>query len=362
MRTIVLVKEYLIKSFHKTQLLLGFCFLIYFYACERQSPLVEFSGNSWGTTYTIKIVTEESSSFDFSRLKIGIDSIFISIDNQMSTYKVNSEISLFNMLPKDGAINISSGFVNVIQRSIYWSGITSGAFDITVFPAVLNWREGRKDREYKEIWAPPTDLDVIMEMEKIGYDKLNLNGNTLIKRIKGQMIDVNAIAKGWGVDQIFRYLKFEGFLSFMVEIGGEVRTIGKNNIGKNWRIGIDKPIEGQRPGESIYKVISLKNKSMATSGNYRDFYEYEGLQYSHIIDPTSGKTIQNNILSVTVTAPNCLDADVLATALNVMSFTQGLKLIESLKGYEALWIIKEDESFKSVASSGMPISTYKRDN
>ena len=170
------------------------------------------------------------------------------------------------------------------------------------------------------------------------------------------MIDLNAIAKGWGVDQLFEYMRDAGMKNFMVEIGGEVRTIGKNNKGSHWKIGIDKPMIGTVPGEQIYSVVSVSNQAMATSGNYRNFKEYDNVTYSHIINPRTGRPTQSNIASVTVVAPNCMDADALATALNVMEVEEGLELIESLDGFEAFWIIKENEELRSVPSSGMPIA------
>jgi thiamine biosynthesis lipoprotein len=314
------------------------------------------SGSAWGTNYSIKIVSDPNIPIDILKFKSSIDSIIIDIDNQMSTYKINSEISLFNSLPRNAAINISPGFSEVIKRSIYWSELTSGSFDITVFPAVINWRQGKNDREYEDIWEPPTDLEIIMSMDKIGYEKIKLSDRTLIKSVKGQMIDVNAIAKGWGVDRIFDYLQVNGITRFMVEIGGEIRVSGLNNKGQKWKIGIDKPEMQNQPGEKIYKVVALKDQSMATSGNYRNFFEYDGIKYSHIIDPRNGKSIVSDISSVTVVAPSCLDADVLATALSVMSYSDGLNLIDSLEGYEALWIITQgDKNFKAEATSGMPI-------
>ena len=355
MLTIVLAKLFLLLNNLKAQLLLGFLFLFNFTGCDRKDPVVDFTGNTWGTTYSIRLVSGKSSNINRTLIQSGVDSIFISIDDQMSTYKINSEISLFNQMQKNAAINISPDFANVINRSIHLSELTSGSIDITIFPAVLVWRRGRNDRKYKDIWEPPTDLDIIMEMEKVGFDKLKLNGLTLVKIKRGQMIDVNSIAKGWGVDQLYKYLKSNGFTQFMVEIGGEVRTYGKNNRGKSWKIGIDRPKPGLRPGEDIYAIASLKDQAMATSGNYRNYFEYDGVKYSHIIDPRNGKPTQSNIASVTVIAPNCMDADALATALNVMDVKEGKALVESLDGIEAFWITKEKGHVRSVATSGMPI-------
>jgi thiamine biosynthesis lipoprotein len=243
-----------------------------------------------------------------------------------------------------------------LKRAIYWGEITKGAFDVSVLPSILLWRKGKPDREYPDQWEPPTDLESVMEMVKVDFKKINLNRNNLIKSFLDQMIDLNAIAKGWGVDQLFEYMRDAGMKNFMVEIGGEVRTIGKNNKGSHWKIGIDKPMIGTVPGEQIYSVVSVSNQAMATSGNYRNFKEYDNVTYSHIINPRTGRPTQSNIASVTVVAPNCMDADALATALNVMEVEEGLELVESLDGFEAFWIIKENEELRSVPSSGMPIA------
>ncbi len=352
-----LAKPKSIQKFMKAQLLLGFLFLIGLNGCERTVPYFDIKGNTMGTTYTIRIVNVGGSAIQGDLLQAGIDSILYAIDDQMSTYKMNSEISLFNQMPENAVINISAGFEEVIRRSIYWGEVTSGAFDISVLPSVLLWRQGELDREYEDVWEPPTDLDVVLRLMKVGYEKINLNQRNLVKAFKGQMIDVNAIAKGWGVDQLYDFLIENGLNRFMVEIGGEVRTIGKNNKGKLWRIGIDTPTAGSMPGEDIYAITSLKDQAMATSGNYRNFYEFEGALYSHIVDPRTGAALQSNIASVTVIGPNCMDADALATALNVMTVDEGKTLVESLEGFEAYWIINEgEEELSSVASSGMPIN------
>ncbi|MDP6610893.1 MAG: FAD:protein FMN transferase [Candidatus Marinimicrobia bacterium] len=309
-----------------------------------------------GTTYLIRIVPDSDLSIKGEMLKPGIDSILSVVDRQMSTYRLDSEISFFNKLRSGVSLIISEGFATVLNRAVYWGEKTQGALDVTVLPSVLLWRSGKRDREYLDQWEPPTDYEVEVEMVKVGYGKINLNRSNLIKSHNGQMIDLNAIAKGWGVDQLFEYIRIVGMKNFMVEIGGEVRTLGKNNKGKNWQIGIDRPMFGTMPGEDIHTVVSVSNQAMATSGNYRNFKEYYNVRYSHIIDPRTGRPTQSNIASVTVVAPNCMDADALATALNVMEVEEGLELVESLDRFEAFWIIKEGEGqFKSMASSGMPI-------
>ncbi|MBC8345340.1 MAG: FAD:protein FMN transferase [Candidatus Marinimicrobia bacterium] len=339
----------------KARHVLGFLILSLILSCARPIRYIEIHGNTMGTTYSIRIVPNAESSIHPETIQIAIDSILADIDVQMSTYRLDSEISIFNQLKKDEATQVSEAFATVLKRAIYWGEITNGAFDVSILPSVLLWRKGKPDREYPEQWEPPTDLESVMEMVKVGFDKINLSENNLRKSYPGQMIDLNAIAKGWGVDQLFIYIRNAGMKNFMVEIGGEVRTLGNNNKGSDWKIGIDKPMVGTIPGEEIYSVVSVSNQAMATSGNYRNFQEFNNVQYSHIIDPRTGQPTRSNIASVTVIASTCMDADALATALNVMGIEKGKRLVESLNGYEAFWILKENEQLKSAASLGMPI-------
>ena len=336
--------------------MLGFLFIAWFLGCSQPKQYIEIHGKTMGTSYSIRIVPSIDLQINKEEIQFGLDSLLTEIDRQMSTYRLDSEISIFNSLNKNEAIHISDEFAIVLKRAIYWGEITKGAFDVSVLPSILLWRKGKPDREYPDQWEPPTDLESVMEMVKVDFKKINLNQNNLIKSFLDQMIDLNAIAKGWGVDQLFEYMRDAGMKNFMVEIGGEVRTIGKNNKGSHWKIGIDKPMIGTVPGEQIYSVVSVSNQAMATSGNYRNFKEYENVPYSHIINPRTGRPTQSNIASVTVVAPNCMDADALATALNVMEVEEGLELVESLDGFEAFWIIKENEELRSVPSSGMPIA------
>ena len=336
--------------------MLGFLFIAWFLGCSQPKQYIEIHGKTMGTSYSIRIVPSIDLQINKEEIQFGLDSLLSEIDRQMSTYRLDSEISIFNSLNKNEAIHISDEFAIVLKRAIYWGEITKGAFDVSVLPSILLWRKGKPDREYPDQWEPPTDLESVMEMVKVDFKKINLNRNNLIKSFLDQMIDLNAIAKGWGVDQLFEYMRDAGMKNFMVEIGGEVRTIGKNNKGSHWKIGIDKPMIGTVPGEQIYSVVSISNQAMATSGNYRNFKEYENVPYSHIINPRTGRPTQSNIASVTVVAPNCMDADALATALNVMEVEEGLELVESLDGFEAFWIIKENEELRSVPSSGMPIA------
>lgn len=354
----------MIVSVNKTQLIFfqvrGFlCLLILasLFGCSSPKKYLDIAGPAMGTSYTIRLVPQRGLIPEMNQIKTQVDSILNSINQQMSTYVANSEISLFNKIPTNSAIVISHEFKQVINRSLHWSNLSKGAFDISSLPLSSTWKKGKADREYDEVWQPPTDLEITLAKDRVGYDKIKLAQNSLIKSQKGQELDVNAIAKGWGVDRLFNFIKSIGYQNFMIEIGGEVRVLGKNNRGKAWRIGIDSPKPSIQPGEKIIAVVPIINKAMATSGNYRNFYEFDSSKFSHIIDPRSGYAIESNISSVTVVAATCMDADAIATALNVMSLESGKELVESLDEVEAYWVINKNEQFQTVQSSGMKVDS-----
>ena len=355
MHTIVLVNIFQFVNYTRfLQLLVVAAFPIFF-GCNSQKTYINITGPAMGSTYTIRLVPQRGIRVEPQQIKTNIDSLLDVLNQQMSTYVMNSEISLFNRMPVNSAILISEDFRTVVQRSIHWSNLTDGAFDISAMPIVTTWKTGKADREDLNVWMPPTDLEVTIAKSKIGYQKIKFVSKSLIKTYKDQQLDVNAIAKGWGVDKLFFYIQSLGYNNFMVEIGGEVRISGKNNRGRSWQIGIDLPEPNLQPGEKIYAVIPIQDKAMATSGNYRDFYVYNSKKYSHIINPITAMAVESNIASVTVLAENCMDADALATALNIMSLDEGLELVESLKDVEALWIINKENGFESVLSSKMKI-------
>ena len=336
-----------------SQIVLGILVLFFGIGCSQNKEYVEFTGKTMGTMYNIRIVPDQNMNWKLEEAQIKIDSILLEIDQQMSTYKWNSEISLFNQAKINEKIKISSGFQKVLEQALYWGKKTNGALDISVMPSILTWRKGFVD-SFESEWKPPLINDIVSAKDKVDYAKVLLRGNILIKVIDGQMIDLSAIAKGWGVDQLFELFWNLGVTNLMVEVGGEVRTMGTNIKNENWKIGIDTPILDTAPGENIFKVAVLDNQAIATSGNYRNFYTFNDKRFSHIIDPRTGYPVETNIVSVTVLGTNCMDADALATALSVLNFNEGKALIESLDGFEALWIIKEENDvLRSQSTSGM---------
>ncbi|NHZ84683.1 MAG: hypothetical protein GWP19_02245, partial [Planctomycetia bacterium] len=245
---------------------------------------------------------------------------------------------------------ISTDFYDVIIMAQKISRLTEGAFDITVGPIMKLWRFNRDLKQND--WQPPTNQEIEKVLQLVGFNNIAVGKNSIKKVNPNIKIDLNAIAKGYGVDVVFELLKDLGYTDILVEIGGEVRCSGYNNEGNYWKIGIDKPILDIMPGAELQAVISLDNKALATSGDYRNYFEYNGKLFSHMIDPVTGYPTQNNIASVSVTAPNCMTADALATALMVMG-KNGIELINSMDDVEAMIIIrKNDTEFSSVSSSG----------
>ena len=324
-----------------SQIVLGILVLFFGIGCSQNKEYVEFTGKTMGTMYNIRIVPDQNMNWKLEEAQIKIDSILLEIDQQMSTYKWNSEISLFNQAKINEKIKISSGFQKVLEQALYWGKKSKGALDISVMPSIVTWRKGFVD-SFESEWKPPLINDIVLAKDKVDYAKVLLRGDMLIKVIDGQMIDLSAIAKGWGVDQLFELFRNLDVTNLMVEVGGEVRTMGTNIKKEKWKIGIDMPIFDSAPGENIFKVAVLENQAIATSGNYRNFYTFNDKRFSHIIDPRTGYPVETNIASVTVLGPNSMDTDALATALSVLNFNEGKALIESLDGFEALWIIKEE--------------------
>ena len=195
-------------------------------------------------------------------------------------------------------------FIELYNKSLEINKETHGALDLTVGPLVNAWGFGPE----KKAIIDSAKIDSLLQY--VGMEKIRLDGRKLIKNLPGIKIDVNSIAQGYAVDIVYRYFEKLGTENFMVEIGGEVRTKGKNPSGDFWRIGVDKPVEGNNiAGENIQTIILLDNKAVTTSGNYRKFFEEDGRKYSHIIDPHTGYPYKNSLLSVTVIAKDALTAD-----------------------------------------------------
>lgn len=308
-------------------------------------PEVMLTGLTMGTTYTIKIAgpgVEERASATAQ----AVDALLQQVNNIFSTYIEDSELSRFNKSDGSVPFPLSNGLRRVIEISLEVSRQTGGAFDITVGPLVNAWGFG-PDTPAKL----PTDAEIAALRERIGYEKLTLENGTLRKARPDVYCDLSAVAKGYGVDCVARKLDELGIANYMVEIGGEVRTRGTHQAGTPWKIAIEKPVTGQRVVEHI---VPLSNLSMATSGDYRNFFDMDGRRYSHTINPSTGRPIEHRLASVSVLHPECAWADAYATALNVLGPEEGYALAERL-GLQALFIVRNDDgAFTERATRGFP--------
>ncbi|MFW6103823.1 MAG: FAD:protein FMN transferase, partial [Bacteroidota bacterium] len=287
---------------------LGLLFLLgWFTACtnlpgSRDKTYISLKGLTQGTLYMIKYSSADSIDYH-PRIK----EIFDEVDSSMSTYRDNSIISKINR--NDTSVRIDSYFKAVCETALKVSRMTDGAFDITVAPLVNAWGFGFTGPEEPDT----TKIDSLFEF--VGYETIRLDDGKIHKDDERTMIDMSAIAKGYTVDAIGEFLENRGVSDYLVEIGGEVTTKGKNPDGRDWRIGIDKPLSSSNIGHrELQAIINLNNRSVATSGNYRQFYVKDGVKYAHTINPKTGYPVRHNLLSVTVFADRCVFADALATA------------------------------------------------
>ncbi len=345
------------KQFLKVQLLLGFFTIsLCLTGCEPSEKAVTITGQTMGTTYTIKIIGEHGSPLIPSKLKNDIDSILVEVNRQMSTYLPESEISRFNRMKAGEDFTISHDFARVVECALTISEMTGGAFDITVKPILDIWGFGSSASPQNQSEEfPPPEL-IKQTLKSVGYTKLIVHETKLRKIDPDVTLDLNAIAKGFGVDKISEFCTQSGYNRYLIEIGGEVGCMGHNENNVPWRIGIDIPQLGSLPGQQIGAVVPLLNQAMATSGDYRNFFQFGDQIYSHVINPKTGYPVETKVASATVIAPTCMDADALATGLMVLGEEKGLALIESLNDVETLLIKREGkDKFRMVKSSGMRI-------
>ena len=310
----------------------------------KQEYLIQ--GRTMGTIYRVKVVS--ASAAVISGLKDRIERRLAEINASMSTYQKDSEISRFNQLQQaHQPIQISDDFYRVMTAAQTIYRLSRGAWDGTVNPLVDLWGFGRTGRR-RDV---PSEKEIKTLLPGIGFDNILIGPDrALAKKRVSITLDLSSIAKGYGVDQIAELIQKADIKDYLVEIGGEIYAAGRRPDGKLWRIGINRPRKDAGVAD-VYKIVDLDNQAFATSGDYRNFFEVDGIRYSHIIDPRTGFPVKNGVVSVSIIADNCTLADGLATAVMVMELEQGLHLINRLEGVEGLIIIeKPDGSLRSFAS------------
>lgn len=322
--------------------------LLFLTGCsEPVEKVVSHSGLTMGTSFTVKWVSNDSSSAQElnQRLPSEINQLLVNINNSMSTYQANSELTRINQLPAGSKVLLSHGLADVLQRALEISQQSSGAFDVTIGPLVNLWGFGPDGR----VINAPTESKITELMQQVGFNHIRLDNQAReLVKLKNVYIDLSAIAKGYGVDQIAQLLERYDLASYLVEIGGELRAKGLKPDNNHWKIAIEAPIAGDR---KIQRIIAVKDVGIATSGDYRNYFEQDGVRFSHTINPADGKPIRHRLASVTVLAQDCASADALATAMMVMG-AEKAEPFAIEQGVEALLIVKTDSGFREIMTPG----------
>jgi thiamine biosynthesis lipoprotein len=298
----------------------------------------EIQGTTYNITYEYRITDDLQSE---------IEDVLRDFDMSLSTYEPASVISRINR--NDPLVEADNLFIKVYNEARKVYEATGGAFDITVAPIVNAWGFG---------FTPGAEVDSSMIdslIQYVGMDKITLSGSKIIKDDPHIMLDVNAIAQGYSVDVVAEFLDSKKVENYLVEIGGELKCKGKNPKGADWKIGIDRPVEGNMiAGKELQAIVAIKTKSLATSGNYRKFYEKDGVKYAHSIDPSTGYPVLSRLLSATILADECITADAWATACMVMGLEKSKELLSSHPELEAYLVYSDEEgNYKVYATPGM---------
>ncbi|MCC6725057.1 MAG: FAD:protein FMN transferase [Saprospiraceae bacterium] len=345
----------MIQRLYFALLLVGF-----FASCQNDKTTHEYrtvEGKTMGTYF--KVTYQDSLNRDFFK---AIDSMLVQINHEISTYEPNSTISQFNKsatsfeLGMDfrayslclanpsqcGKVRNYHFYKNLVAARVA-NQQTNHAFDPTVMPLVNYWGFGYTPQKAVE---KVDSLKVDSLMQFVGFEKVaqaDSNGFVVLnKTLPGVQLDFGGTGQGYAIDAIAIFLELQGIKNYLVDIGGESRARGKNHKGEWWTIGVNTP-KPEAGLTEFTKVIKLENKSVSTSGNYRNFHEVNGSKYSHIIDPRTGYPRQSNLLSVSVFAENCLEPDALATSFMVLGLDKAYELASQMKGIEAMFIYSDEK-------------------
>jgi len=298
-------------------------------------------------TYFKVTVRSLPPSIHEDELKASIEKLLEKVNAQMSTYIPESEISRFNQYEKTDWFPVSSETALVVNEALKIHYLTQEAFDITIGPLVNLWGFGPPGRK-GEI---PNQEKVNIALKTVGSRHLQsrLNPPSLKKDIADLYLDLSGIAKGFGVDHLAEYLESIGITDFLVDIGGEMKTSGHKGNGLPWKIAIERPVIDK---QEIQKIINLTNHAVATSGDYRNYFEKDDQRYSHEINPKTGRPVQHRLASVTVLDSSCMRADALATALMVLGPQEGYRLAQREK-LAVLFIVKGKDGFFEKATPAL---------
>jgi thiamine biosynthesis lipoprotein len=309
-----------------------------------------WTGETMGTTYSIKLADSTLTQKQLAGLRTAVSGRLAELNRQMSHYRPDSEISRFNRNRSTDPFPVSESFATVARFAVELNRQSDGAFDPALAPLIDLWGFGPKGRRD----APPAEDDIRSALAVSGCRHLRVTDRgELQKDIPELELDLGAVVPGFGADEVARVIRSFGVSNLFVELGGEILAFGHNPDGGKWRVGIETPDAGRLPGSSIEAVLRVSGFAVATSGDYRNYFEGpDGRRYTHILDPRAGRPVRHNLASVSVAAGTCLEADGLATALFVMGAGEGPRWVEDRPGAAALFIVREEDgSFREIASS-----------
>ena len=314
-------------------------------SCAERGPhQAELAGASMGTTWSVKVVAPPAD-VDIESLQADVDRVVSAVEQSMSTYLPDSDVSQFNRSASTGWVGVPPEFCAAVDDALAIGRATDGAFDVTVGPLVNLWGFGPDGLTGE----PPSDEHIDAALASTGHARLDADCSrpALRKELPGLYVDLSAYAKGYAVDRVAELLDARSIANYLVEIGGELRMRGLNARGDRWAIAVEKPVSATR---AVQSVIRLSEAAVATSGDYRNFFEYDGVRYSHTIDPRTGRPVAHGAASVTVVAQESAYADAIATALLVMGPCDGLEFADR-ENIAAYFLVRDGDAIEERASS-----------
>ena len=287
-------------------------------ACKPGAKTLNFSGLTMGTSYNV-VAVDPSRKVDEAEAKAQIESALALVNKQMSNWDSSSEISQFNAKTDLGAMQVSADLAKVMRAAEEVHIASEGRFDTTMGPLIELWGFGASGAKHMA-----SDAEIAQAQARSGHGAtLNVGSTSLQKRRSDAQVYLSAIGKGYGADQVGQALQALGINDYMVEIGGDLYASGNNPSGLPWQIGIEKPaaLSG-----GVLDVVGISGLGLASSGDYRNYFEQDGERYSHLIDPVTGRPITHKTASATVLAENAMLADAWATAMLILGRARGLEI------------------------------------
>lgn len=310
-------------------------------ACDgspEASTETSFSGSTMGTTFMVKVI-DLPEDLPAETVRNDLSALLKDVNDKMSLWVKESELVRFNSSSSTDWISVSDDLLHVTEAAQKISQLTDGRFDVTMEPLIKLWGFSTREKSNQA----PSDEEIAAALAIVGYQKVQTHSApaAMRKRIADVTVNLSAIAKGYGIDQLARYLESQGIENYMVEIGGDLRVKGLNARQEAWQIAIEKPDVTSR---SVYRIFPVRGAGMATSGDYRNYFEVDGTRYTHIIDPRTGRPVTHKLASVTVLSDTAMQADGLATALLAMGEVDGPALAEK-NGIAAFFLIRDGQGF-----------------